>query len=407
MSNNGSAALDGIRILDLTQFEAGPSCTEALAWLGAEVVKVENPKGGDQGRLAASEDGKTDAYYFLVFNANKKSVTCNLKSERGLDLVKRMVKEADVFVENFGPGVIERLGLGYDVVKEINPAIVYAQVKGFARGSPYESYLSFDMIGQATGGVMSITGERDGKPIKPGVTLGDTGTGMLLAISILGALYQRKETGEGQHIEVAMQDAMLQYCRLAFSTQAQTGKVTGRAGDGTVSGGNAPMGLYPCKPGGSNDYVYIYVNRSNNKQWDRLLKIIGRPELIDDERYDNARKRAKRKAEIDAMLLPWTEVRTKDEAMEELGSAGVPAGAVFDTGELRDNPDFERRGIFQTMDHPTRGKVKLPAWPVKMSDSDVPLAPSPLLGEHNESVLADWLRLSAEEVSDLKEDGAI
>jgi formyl-CoA transferase len=407
MAGNGSTALNGIRVVDLTQFEAGPSCTEALAWLGAEVVKVENPKGGDPGRLSSSEDGKTDSYYFLVFNANKKSVTCNLKSEAGIDLVKKLVKEADVFIENFAPDAIQRLGLGYDVVKEINPKIIYAQVKGFAEGSPYEKFLSFDMIAQATGGIMSITGESDGMPLKPGPTLGDTGTGMLLAISILGALYQRKETGKGQHIQVAMQDAMLQYSRIAYSTMAATGKAATRAGAGTITGGNAPMGLYPCKPGGPNDYVYLYVTRANNSHWHRVLKVIGREDLINDERFDSPRKRAALKKEIDAMVIPWTKSRTKQEAMQALGSAGIPAGAVYDTMELYNEPSFEKRGIFQRIKHPTRGEFKMTSWPVKMSENSVKVAPAPLLGQHNEKVLTEWLGMSAGEVKTLKDDGTI
>jgi crotonobetainyl-CoA:carnitine CoA-transferase CaiB-like acyl-CoA transferase len=407
MAANGKGALAGVRILDLTQFEAGPSCTEALAWLGAEVVKLENPKGGDQGRLAASEDGKTDAYYFLVFNANKKSVTCDLKSEAGLALVKKLVCEADVMIENFAPGVIERLGLGYDDVKAINPSIIYAQVKGFAEGGPYEKFLSFDMIGQASGGIMSITGEPDGRPLKPGTTLGDTGTGMLMAISILGALYQKKETGEGQRLTLAMQDAMLQYARLAFSDTMKTGKPSARAGEGVVTGGNAPMGLFPCKPGGSNDYVYIYVNRGNNRQWHRLLEVIGRADLIGDARYETARDRFAHKAEINALLEPWTLERTKTEAMDIIGGAGVPCGAIYDTLELSENPDFEKRGIFQWIDHPTRGKVKMPAWPVKMSGNDIKVEPAPLLGEHNEEILSDWLGMSPDEIAQLKAEGAV
>src|SRR5690349_17006463 len=217
----GSVCLAGVRVLDLSQFEAGPSCTEALAWLGAEVVKIENPKGGEAGRmlLYGAADQNKDSWYFLLFNANKKSVTVNLKSDRGLALVKEMAKRADIMVENFAPGAIERLGLGYDAVRKVNPGIIYAQLKGFGTGGPYENNLAFDMIAQATGGVMSITGAPDGPPLKPGVTLGDTGTGMLLAISILGALYRRRETGEGEHIEIAMQDAMLQYIRVALSSQ--------------------------------------------------------------------------------------------------------------------------------------------------------------------------------------------
>ena len=406
MSTTSKAALSGIRVLDLTQFEAGPSCTEALAWLGAEVVKVENPKGGDQGRLAGSEDGVTDAYYFLLFNANKKSVTCDFKSEQGLALVKQLAAKADVMLENFGPGVIERLGLDYDTIKAINPSIIYGQVKGFAEGSPYESFLSFDMIAQASGGIMSITGEPDGLPLKPGPTLGDTGTGMLLAISILGALYQRRETGQGQRIQIAMQDAMLQYSRLAYANQAATGEPAKRAGAGTVTGGNAPMGLYPCKEGGPNDYVYIYCNRGNPRQWHRLLKIVGKEEFIGDPRFETAKARFEHKDVIDDFLVPWTKTRTKAQAMREIGQSGVPCGAVYDTMELYSDSNFEDRGVFQRIDHPTRGEFKMPAWPVKMSGSSVPLEPSPLLGEHNQAVLNEWLGMSEEEIQTLQAQGA-
>jgi crotonobetainyl-CoA:carnitine CoA-transferase CaiB-like acyl-CoA transferase len=303
------------------------------------------------------------------------------------------------------PGTIERLGFGFDVIKTINPGIIYTQIKGFAVGSPYEKFLSFDMIGQATGGTMSITGEADGMPLKPGPTLGDTGTGMLATISILSALYKKKDTGEGQHIQLAMQDAMIQYCRTALSAQSATGKAAGRAGAGSVTGGNAPMGLYPCKPGGPNDFVYVYVTRANNSHWHRVLETIGRPDLIDDERYDTPKKRAAAKSEIDAMLIPWTQARTKEEAMISLGEAKVPAGAVFDTMELRENANMEERGIFQTVDHPTRGPDKIPVWPVKASGNDVPLKPAPLLGQHNEPVLTEWLGMSADEVAELKAIG--
>ena len=228
--------LAGIKVLDLTQFEAGTSCTEALAWMGAEVVKVEPPKGGEAGRR-----GVADPYYFMAYNANKKSITVNLKDPKGLALVKDLAAKADVMVENFAPGAIERLGLGAEVIRKLNPSIIYCQVKGFGEGSPYEKNLAFDMIAQACGGTMSITGERDGRPLKPGPSLGDTGTGMLLAISILGALYRRKETGQGDHLQIAMQDAMLHYIRIAFAAQYRTGKPAGRAADSSVSATTPPM----------------------------------------------------------------------------------------------------------------------------------------------------------------------
>src|ERR1700682_2698657 len=383
MAANGAllGCLAGVRVLDLTQFEAGPSCTEALAWLGAEVVKVENPRGGEAGRfpLRGSSGQSQDSWYFLLFNANKKSITVNLKSERGLDLVKDMAKRADVMVENFAPGAIERLGLGYDVMRTINPGIVYAQVKGFGTGGPFEHNLAFDMIAQATGGVMSITGERDGPPLKPGVTLGDTGTGMLLAISILAALYRRKGTGEGERIEIAMQDAMLQYIRVALSTQATYGVAARRNGAKVLSGFAVPSGIYPCKahgpkvlpacavpsgiypckPNGPNDYVSVYTSRTNPAHWRRLLEVIGRKDLIGDPRFDTAAARLEHEPEVDAMIAAWTRQHDKREAMRVLGGAGVPSGAIFDTMELTEEADFERRGIMQTMEHPIAGPLKM------------------------------------------------
>src|ERR1700678_3641372 len=297
--------LSGIRVVDFTQFEAGPSCTEALAWLGADVVKIENPKLGDPGRRRRPGAPDEDPWYFYIFNANKKSMTVNLQSPKGLALVKDLLRKADVCIENFAPGTIERLGLGYDDVKAINPGIIYCQVKGFGTGSPYEKNLAFDMIAQATGGTISVTGERGRQPVKPGLSLGDTGTGMTMAISILGALHKRTKTGEGCRLQVAMQDAMMHYMRTNFSTQARTGRAVER--DGTRSGGgsNAPSGLYPCAPGGLNDYVWIMTSRANPEHWARLCKVMGREELISDPRFATPRDRVKNDAALDAIIVEW------------------------------------------------------------------------------------------------------
>jgi len=405
-SSGGQTCLTGVRVLDLTQFEAGPSCTEALAWLGAEVVKVENPKSGDPGRAFGADPGKDDPY-FLLFNANKKSVTVNLKDPKGLQIVKDLAKQADVFVENFAPGAIERLGLGADVVRAINPSIIYCQVKGFGEGSPYEKNLAFDMIAQACGGTMSITGERDGRPLKPGPSLGDTGTGMLLAISILGALYRRKDTGQGDHLQVAMQDAMLHYIRIAFAAQFRSGKAAGRAADSSVSGANPPMGTFPCKGGGLNDYVYVFTSRANPEHWRRLLGVIGREDLIGDPRYESPAARAERPDEVNAMISDWTRKHTKHEAMEIIGAAGIPAGAVLDTMELSSDPTFEQRGIMPTIQHPVSGPFKMVAWPVRFSGSPPPVAPAPLLGANNDDVLTHWLGLGAGDVGTLRKAGVI
>jgi crotonobetainyl-CoA:carnitine CoA-transferase CaiB-like acyl-CoA transferase len=402
----GGDCLAGVRVLDMTQFEAGPSCTETLAWLGAEVVKVENPKGGDPGRSLGGKPGQDDPY-FLNFNANKKSISVNLKDPRGLQLVKDLATKADVLVENFAPGAIERLGLGAEVIRALNPSIVYCQVKGFGEGSPYEKNLAFDMIAQACSGIMSTTGELDGRPLKPGPSLGDTGTGMLLSISILGALYRRKATGQGDHLQVAMQDAMLHYMRIGFSYQARTGKAAPRAADSSVSGGNPPMGTFPTRGGGLNDYVYVYTSRANPEHWRRLLGVIGREDLIGDPRYDSPAARSERATEVNEMVAAWTRRHTKHEAMEIIGAAGIPAGAVLDTMELQNDPTFEQRGIMQTIDHPVVGPFKMVAWPVRFSGSPPPVKPAPLLGANNDDVLTNWLELSADQVGGLRGDNII
>ena len=396
--------LSGIRIVDFTQFEAGPSCTEALAWMGAEVVKIENPKMGDPGRRRQPGKPDTDPYYFHVFNANKKSLAVDLKSPRGLALVKDLLRKADVTVENFAPGTIERLGLGYDVVRELNPGIIYASVKGFGEGSPYEKNLAFDMIAQACGGTFSVTGYPDGPPARPGISLGDTGTGMLMAITVASALFKRQVTGEGRRLQVAMQDAIMHYMRINFATQGLTGKPAQRGGDKVPGVNNAPMGLYACKPGGPNDYVYIMTSRANPDHWDRLLKLVGREDLIGDPRYGTPADRVEREAEVDAIIAAWTRQHTKHEAMNAVGNAGIPAGAVLDTMELQNDATFEQRGIMQTIHHPTHGDFKMPAWPVRIDGKPPTLLTSPVLGQHTAEVLQSWLGMSAAEVEALRGD---
>lgn len=403
MSNNSAECdfLAGVRVVDFTQFEAGPSCTEALAWLGAEVVKVENPLTGDPGRRLRPGQPDDDPYYFQQFNANKKSVAINLKDPAGLALVKDLLRKADITVENMAPGTIERLGLGYDDVRKLNPRIIYCQVKGFGEGSPYEKNLAFDMIAQAMGGTISVTGEKGRQPVKPGLSFGDTGTGMTMAITILAALRRRDKTGEGCRLQVAMQDAMLHYMRTNFATQSRTGKAIER--DGTHSGGgsNAPSGLYPCAPGGANDYIWIMTSRANPEHWSRLCKVIGREDLIEDPRFTTPGSRVKNEAVLDPIIAAWTKTRTKYEAMEIVGGAGIPAGAVLDTMELLNDSSFERRGIMQVMPHKSH-PVKMPAWPVRVNGKPPALKTSPGLGEHTADVLGDWLGLKPDEIGKLK-----
>jgi crotonobetainyl-CoA:carnitine CoA-transferase CaiB-like acyl-CoA transferase len=399
--------LQGVKVIDFTQFEAGPSCTESLAWLGADVVKIENPKLGDPGRRLRPDQPDIDPYYFHILNANKKSITVNLKSPKGLELAKDMIRQADVMIENFAPGAIERLGLSYEDVKAVNPGIIYAQVKGFGEGSPFEKNLAFDMIAQACGGTFSVTGDKDGPPTRPGISLGDTGTGMVLAITILGALYKRRETGEGHRLQVAMQDAILHYMRIPFSTQGLTGKAAERGGSKVPGIVNAPMGLYPCAPGGPNDYVYIMTSRANPDHWDRLLTLIGREDLIGDERYLTPADRVAREPEVDEVIAAWTCGRSKYDAMKAVGDSGIPAGAVLDTEELNSDVTFEERGVMQTMVHPVHRPFKMPAWPVRVDGKATRLTASPMLGEHTNEVISDWLGLNDAAIDALKTDGAV
>jgi len=400
-------ALAGVKVVDLTQFEAGTSCTETLAWLGADVVKVEEPTRGDQGRRASTDRPGVDSYYFLLLNANKRSVTCNLKEEGGRAVLRELIAAGDVFIENFGPGTIERLGFGYEAVREINPRIVYAQIKGYAPEGPYGEFLSFDMIAQAVGGALSTTGEAGQRPLKPGPTIGDTGTGLHCAIGILAALYQRQATGQGQRIEVAMQEAVINFSRIAYASQALWNRAAPRQGNRSVLGTTAPSDVYPCKGGGPNDYCFIYTTRAGNHHWQRLLGVIGREELLDDPRFATPQARVAHIEELDELLSTWTRQRTKREVMETLGRAGVPAGAVLDTNELLNDPFLRQRGMFATVQHPVRGDVTMPGWPVKMSDSEVAVMTAPLLGQHNEEVYAEWLGYSSERVGELREARAI
>jgi formyl-CoA transferase len=403
-----TAALDGVTVLDLTQFEAGTVCTETLAWLGANVIKVERPITGEQGRAAAADWPEADSYHFILLNANKKSITANVKHPEGQALVRRLLERADVFVENFRPGTIERLGFGYEAVSSVNPRIIYAQIKGFGSDGPYASFPAFDPVGQATGGAASITGEAEGPPMRTGPNLADSGTGFHSAIAILAALYQREMTGMGQRIEVAMQDVVINYCRPTYGRQLTDGQPAERGGNEMPMAPVSPCGAYPCRPGGPNDYVFIYTSRwPGSRQWERLLEIIGRADALEDPRFATPESRYEHRAEVDAMISEWTSTKTKLEAMEELGHADVPAGAVLSTVELASDPYLRERGMFVTVDHPVRGPITMPGFPLKMSASSVPILPAPLLGQHNEEVYSGMLGMSPDELDRLRQSGVI
>jgi len=393
-------ALDGMKILDLTQYEAGTSCTQMLAWMGADVVKVEQPGRGDPGRH--TERGFGDSLYFLTFNGNKRSVTLNLQTDEGRRLFLELVKRFDVVTENFTFGTMEKLGLGYDVLRTANPAIIYATLKGFGTTGRYRDFKCFDMIAQAAGGAMSVTGYPDREPLRSGATFGDTGTGMTLAMEILAAYIQRLRTGEGQMVEASMQEAVSNFVRTALTHDERADAVAPRRINRTGAGG-APSDLFPCAPGGPNDYVYIHVNTS--RFWDALCIAIERPELAADERFATPKLRLKNREELHGIVREWTMRHTKWEAMEQLGRHGLPAGAVFDTRDLFEHPHLVERGMVSEIDHPTRGKWKMLAPPFHMTKSHVDMTPAPLLGQHTDQVLAAELDLDAATLARLADDG--
>jgi formyl-CoA transferase len=394
-------ALDGMKILDLTQYEAGTSCTQMLAWLGAEVVKVEQPGVGDPGRHTARTGG-VDSLYFLTFNGNKRSVALNLRTDDGRRLFLELVKRFDVVAENFTLGTMERLGLGYDVLREANPAIIYATLKGFGTTGPYKDFKCFDMIAQAAGGAMSISGYPDREPLRSGATFGDTGTGMTLAMEILAAYIQRLRTGEGQMVEASMQEAVSNFVRTAMTHGERSEPIAPRRVNRTGAGGS-PSDLFPCAPGGPNDYVFIHVNTQHF--WDALCIAIDQPEMAEDERFATPALRLKNLDELQEIVSSWTRQRTKWEAMEHLGRCGLPAGAVFDTLDLLEHPHLVERGMVSEIDHPTRGKWKMLAPPFHMTKSSVAMTAAPLLGEHTDDVLFEELGIERSELDRLAATG--
>ena len=395
-------ALDGIRVLDLTLWEAGPSCTETLAWLGAEVIKIE-PPGGEQTRRGLSEDPDKDSWFFLLLNANKKGVTLNLKSERGRALFERLAANADVVVENLGPGAVDRLGLGYERLRQINPRIVFASIKGFGSTGPYAQFKSYEWIAQAMAGAMSMTGSPDGPPTKAIGGLADTGAGLHTCIGILAAIIQRQATGQGQQVEVAQQEAVVNLLRIHLRESYATGKPGPRQGNRSAAA--APSNIYRCRPGGPNDYVFIHC--ATVDMWKALTRIVGRPEMADDPRYHDRRDRVQIVDEIDAMIEAWTKQRSKHEVMEIMAGAGVPCGAVLDSNEVLADPHLRKRRFVVDLEHPRRGPYPMPGNPVRLSESPTEVVRSPLLGEHNAEVYGKLLGYSAEQVDALKRDGVI
>ena len=393
-------ALEGLRILDMTQYEAGTSCTQALAWMGADVVKIESTTIGDPGRAVAT--GSDYSPYFCNRNANKKSLALDLSKPEGHGLLLRMLPRFDVFVENYGPGVVEKLDLGYERLAAAHPSLIYAQVKGFGSSGPYAPYKSYDMIAQAAAGAFSVTGFPDGPPLCPGPTTGDSGTGIQLGMAILAAIIQRQRTGEGQHIEISMQEAMTYFMRTRIAFSSDWGRaVVPRTGNGL----GPPTDLYPCKPFGPNDWAYLICVTA--RHWDTLCLAIERDDLITDPRFDTGIARVQNGDALFEEIATWTRERTKHEVMALLGDAGVPCSAVLDTQDLHDDAHLNARDFVHTIDHPQHGSVRLLGWAPRMSGSRVAIERAPLLGEHTGEVLAAELGIDAEAIGALRDAGVV
>ena len=397
-----SKALDGIRIIDMTHNQAGPACAQMLAFLGAEVIKLEQPGSGDVARTNMRDIPDNDSLFFLSFNANKKSLTLNLKEAEGKELFKQLVAKSDVLVENFAPGALDRLGFGYEVLKEINPGFIFATIKGFGTYGPYSDYKSFEPIAQAMGGAMTTTGQPGDPPTFVWPSIGDSGTGMHMAIGILAALQQRHATGEGQHVEVAMQDAVVNLMRISLRDHQREGAVQGRKGN--QLGRTVPGTTFACAPGGPNDHVFIFCQP---QMWGNFIEAIGRPELANDERFQDAEARWENKEALEAIVTEWTMGRDKHDVMRTLGAAGVPSGACQDTGEVLNDPHLIARDMIQEMEYPGRGTYKIVGCPIKMSASPADLERPPMLGEHTQSVLSEICGVEERDYQSMKQRGVV
>ena len=399
-------ALEGMRVIDFTHDQAGPSCTQMLAWLGADVIKFERPGIGDRSRrLWYSDRDGLDSFFFLLLNHNKRSISLNLKTDDGKEIARRLIREADVVAENLGPGVMDRLGLGYKDVRKLNPRAVYASVKGFGSYGPYSSFKCFEMVAQATSGAMSVTGQPDGPPTVCGANVGDSGTGMHLAIAVLAALVQRERTGRGQLVEVAMQEAVLNLTRVKFTPTLATGKPLQRSGNRSLSGAYAD--LLRCAGDGPDDYVYVMLAADQPEAFGALLRVIGREELLDDARFASPAARVQNAAALAEVIEAWTRERDKREVMKAFAGVGIPCGAVLNTAEVLEDAHLRERGMVAEIEHPTRGRYPTVGCPLRLSDSPVELRPAPLLGEQTEEVLTTLAGCTPEDVERFRREQVI
>ncbi len=405
-------ALEGVRVLDMTHVQSGPSCTQLLGWLGADVVKLESPTG-DITRQQLRDVPGVDSLYFTMLNCNKRSITLNMKSERGKELFTELVKDADVLVENFGPGAVDRMGFTWDRLQELNPRLIYASIKGFGTGR-YAKFKAYEVIAQAMGGSMSTTGFEEGPPLATGAQIGDSGTGIHVVAGILAALYQREQTQRGQRVQVAMQHAVLNLCRVKLRDQQRLAHGPLREypnrtfGDevprsGNASGGGQPGWAVRCAPGGPNDYIYVIVQPVG---WQPLSGIIGRPELADDAEWATPEARLTKLDKMFQLIEEWTIHHDKWTVLDRLNAANIPCGPILSTKELVEDASLRDEGIVVTVDHPERGEFTTVGSPLQLSDSPVDITTPPLLGEHNQEIYGP-LGVSAEELAELKTNGVI
>ena len=415
-----SKALEGIKILDMTHVQSGPTCTQILAWFGADVIKVERPGVGDATRGQLRDIPDVDSLYFTMLNHNKRSITLNPKIETGNKIFAKLIAECDVMVENFAPGAIDRMGFPWEKIQEINPGMIYASIKGFGPG-PYEDCKVYENVAQCTGGSASTTGEIDRFPMVTGAQIGDSGTGMHLVAGILAALVHRFSSGKGQRVEVAMQDAVLNLCRVKLRDQqrldyagemteypqyphGEFGKAVPRAGN--ASGGGQPGWIVKCKGWETDPDAYIYVI-TQAAAFPAFAKVIGRDDWNEDPEWNTPKARLPKLAEMFGEIEKWTMTMDKFEVMNILNPLNVPCGPILSMKELADDPGLRETKTVVEVDHPERGKYLTVGNPIKLSASDSDVARSPLLGEHTEEILKNIIGFDDDAIAAAREEGAV
>ncbi len=414
-----SKALEGVRIVDMTHVQSGPMCTQTLAWFGADVIKIERPGSGDPTRSQLRDVPDVDSLYFTMLNANKRSITLNPKTEAGNKIFTRLIEESDVLVENFAPGAIDRMGFPWEKIQELNPRIIYASIKGFGAG-PFEDCKVYENVAQCTGGAASTTGEIGGVPMVTGAQIGDSGTGLHLAAGILAALVHRSHSGRGQRVTCAMQDSVLDLCRVKLRDQQRLAHgplgeypqyPDGEFGDavpraGNASGGGQPGGVVKCKGWETDPNAYIYVI-VQVQAFPKLAEVIGHPEWIDDPEWNTPKARIHKLALVHGEIEKWTMGFDKMEVMATLNPLNVPCGPVLSMKEIAEESALRETGTIVEVDHPQRGKYLTVGNPMKLSDSPPDVARAPLLGEHTDQILRTIVGLDDDEIEEARRQGAI